>query len=181
MNEVLVFHNKILTGYGAFGKKSPLSNSYLCNFNYCHIDWNASETAIMWDKAIFFNDYEAAEAILRSSGPEEARRIGKTVKNFNDYAWKWRIKIKVPEILYEKFSQNEKLKYWLLNTGDARLAQIAKIDSDGNIIQCDRIWGIGIGPNHPDITDPSKWNQFGINFLGKTLIDIRNKLKSSNI
>ena len=39
----------------------------------------------------------------------------------------------------------------------------------------DRIWGIGIGENDPDIDDERHW--FGQNLLGKVITEVRNRIK----
>ena len=39
----------------------------------------------------------------------------------------------------------------------------------------DKIWGVGLDQNNPDILDENKWK--GQNLLGKVLMNVRNKLK----
>jgi ribA/ribD-fused uncharacterized protein len=46
-----------------------------------------------------------------------------------------------------KFSQNERLKTFLLNTGNRVLVEASPRD---------RIWGIGMGASNPDVENPAK-------------------------
>jgi ribA/ribD-fused uncharacterized protein len=72
------------------------------------------------------------------------------------------------EALRAKFSQNQNLKDYLVATGDAILVEAAPRD---------RLWGIGMGENNPDIADQNKWN--GRNLLGKALMQVRDEFKSA--
>lgn len=49
--------------------------------------WKTSEHYFMYQKAIFFKDYETAEKIKQCIRPEEAKRLGRKVKNFDNEAW----------------------------------------------------------------------------------------------
>ena len=41
----------------------------------------------------------------------------------------------------------------------------------------DRIWGIGVAPEHPDVSDPARWR--GANLLGFALMRARARLAST--
>jgi hypothetical protein len=69
-----------------------------------------------------------------------------------------------------KFSQNEKLKEFLLNTQEKILVEASPYD---------KIWGIGMDENDKDILDPSKWK--GENLLGKALMKVREIIKKENL
>lgn len=69
-----------------------------------------------------------------------------------------------------KFSQNQTLKDYLLSTDDAILVEVSPYD---------KIWGIGMRENNPNIANPKKWN--GENKLGKALMEVREKLSSFSI
>jgi ribA/ribD-fused uncharacterized protein len=101
--------------------------------------------------------------------PKEAKRLGRLVQNFDSNLWVRVRNEKVSQNLFEKFSQNDDLKQWLLSTGDSVLAEIAIKNKKRNIRHKDLIWGIGIGPHHQDIDKPHEWFKYGENILGKTL------------
>ncbi|WP_295221067.1 NADAR family protein [uncultured Chryseobacterium sp.] len=65
-----------------------------------------------------------------------------------------------------KFSQNEKLKEFLLSTEDKVLVEASPYDT---------IWGIGMPETNPKAGNPSEWN--GENLLGFALMEVRDELK----
>ena len=66
-----------------------------------------------------------------------------------------------------KFSQNEHLKEFLVNTGNRILVEASPTD---------RIWGIGMQQGEPGIEAPKKWN--GLNLLGFALMEVRDELQN---
>lgn len=173
-NEVYVYDsNDVLMGYGGVSRSSPLSNFYKTQFNYNGNEFPNSETAIMYTKAQTFGDQTTADKILKCKEPSGAKRLGRKVKPFEPNKWIESRDENVPKILYQKFTQNSKLKEWLISTGNAVLAEIAIEDSRGRIRYKDMLWGIGIGAHHKDIDKPNEWHKFGENYLGKTLMNVR--------
>ena len=88
---------KITDKYVFFWKEDPF-----CNFTRCWIKladpyyvpleddlvmFSSSEQMFMWFKAKFFDDQEIADKIYKSSSPEEARRLGRSVKNYDEVRW----------------------------------------------------------------------------------------------
>ena len=65
------------------------------------------------------------------------------------------------EINYNKFSQPEAKNLLLLSTG-YEIVEASPYD---------KIWGIGLGVEHPDVTDKSKWR--GTNWLGIAIEEAR--------
>ena len=64
-----------------------------------------------------------------------------------------------------KFSQNEELKNFILNTGEKVLVEASPYDD---------IWGVKRKMDDPDIMDPNKWA--GENLLGFVLMETRDIL-----
>ena len=163
---------KITDKYVFFWKEDPF-----CNFTRCEITtfdnglddetvFTSSEQLFMWYKAIFFNDEETAEKILKSTRPEEARKLGRMVKNYNDAEWN---KVRVwymHRVVLQKFTQNEDLRKKLCDPkyNGKKFVETAYYD---------RIWGIGYNENDAQEVPESKW---GRNELGKILDEVRRML-----
>ena len=67
-----------------------------------------------------------------------------------------------------KFGQNARLKNYLLSTENKILIEASPYD---------QIWGIGLGKESPDATQPEKWN--GQNLLGFALMEVRDELRNA--
>lgn len=133
--------------------------------------FTSTEQAFMYEKAIFFNDYEIANLIYHNDNPNECRKLGRQVHGYNDDEWT----IVRYEIFYKynllKYTQDKKLQEKLL---DPKFDN--KIFVEASPI--DKIWGIGISENN----DPEhKEYDWGRNFLGKILTNIRARIKQNKI
>jgi hypothetical protein len=91
-------------------------------------------------------------------------------QDINETKWNSRLAELLFDVNYNKFSQNPELAQKLLQT------KLAKI---GYYKEGDNLLGIGISLDNPDVKKPSKWS--GQNLLGKTLQQIRNRLKSEKL
>jgi len=132
--------------YGCF------SNFYPCKFKcFNDLEFNCTEQAFMYAKAITFNDIEIANKILAESDPKKIKALGRQVKNFNDDIWNDLRFMYMRLVNYSKFSQNIELLNKLVSTGSAYLFEASPYDS---------IWGIG------------KFGD-GQNLLGQVLMQIR--------
>jgi len=116
--------------------KECLSQWYEVDFEINNIKYPSAEHFMMAEKACLFNDNEALEKILVSANPGDAKKLGRTVKNYKDDAWKQHRFDIVVRANQAKFSQNENLKEFLINTCDRVLVEASPRD---------RIWGIGMG------------------------------------
>jgi len=126
-----------------------------------------SEQYFMYMKAIVFGDYDTAEKILETKNPKKAKALGREVKNYDDKVWnEMRYKIMV-DANKAKYGQNKEL---------AALLTSEEFKGKGytESSPLDKIWGTGLGENHPDSDDESKWP--GQNLLGKALDEVRNWL-----
>ncbi len=147
----------------------PFSNWYPSKFTLNSIEFNCAERAMMYMKAKLFGDDESAVKILKAFYPDDQKRLGKLVKNFDESIWKEHRERIAHEFLYAKFSQNPELGKILTDTEDKTIVEASPYD---------KIWGIGMGVGDPNILDESKWN--GLNLLGKTLMHVRNMLHKEN-
>jgi ribA/ribD-fused uncharacterized protein len=134
-------------------------NNFLSNFSrdpvlYRDILFKTSEHAYQWAKCETEDD---RLLILSCDTPTEVKKYGHLIKcDINE--WDHNKVNVMEEILRCKFS-NENLKKKLLNTGDAELIE-------GNY-WCDRFWGKCYCPRCK--------NKEGKNYLGKTLMKIRDE------
>lgn len=126
------------------------------------IIYNCAEQYMMCEKARLFQDMDAEKTILKTDHPKEQKAIGRLVRNFEINKWNANARNIVYRGNYAKFSQNEKLRQWLLDTGDSILAEAA---------QYDKVWGIGLDEKNELILDENEWQ--GTNWLGEVLMKVR--------
>ena len=143
----------------------------LSNFEKCYIKYKGhlfatTEQAFMWEKAVFFNDRESANKIIKEENPAKAKKLGREVKNFDDSLWSKVCYDFMYKVNYEKYSQNTRLKNILLNTGNKVLVEANPRD---------RRWAIGLPAEDDRVLDESQWQ--GENLLGKVLMQVRDELK----
>lgn len=145
----------------------PFSQWYKSDFIICNKKYSCMEQYMMATKARIFNDRETYDKIMNSISPKEIKALGREVKNFDEEIWKkYRF-----EVVYRgnlaKFLQNLELEKLLLDTGDTLLVETSPYD---------KIWGIGLSEESPDIYDMNKW--LGINLLGKALTSVRDYIRT---
>lgn len=158
MRKIICFHNPDeINGY--------LSNWYLSDFEMNGTKYSSMEQYMMYQKAVLFNDQEAAKQILSTSNVGEIKALGRSVKNYDDIIWNGMRQVIVYQGLFEKFSQNSELKSRLLATGQDILAECA--------VQ-DKIWGIGLSMKDERRFDMNAWQ--GENLLGFSLMWVRGNL-----
>lgn len=158
---------------------SVFSNFYPCDIHVTEDWWgkpidihfSCSEQYFMWLKATHFGDDEIAEKIVKAKTPQEAKRLGRQVKNFDDADW---CEVREPAMwnaVWLKFSQNEDLKKIITDPIFAKRRFV-----EGSPV--DRIWGVGLVWNDPKIADKKNWS--GLNLLGETLDKVRRQLLMNN-
>ena len=148
---------------------SAFSNFYPCKFNLDDELWISSEQFFMACKARCFDDHESYKEIRKATTPEQAKKLGRKVKGFDDKIWD---KVKYEIMLagvYAKFSQNEDLKEFILSPEFEGKYFVEGSPFDG-------VWGVKIDYRNSDIDDPEKWR--GENLLGKVLNKVRERLKN---
>jgi hypothetical protein len=148
--------------------KSPFSNWHPSKFTFVEISYHNMEQFMMRAKAVLMGDMETADKIMAITDPRAIKALGREVKNFNSNLWdKHKFDI-VFNGCKAKFTQNEKLKKALMETGDKTLVEASPYD---------KVWGIGLDEATARKTDPNKWP--GENILGKVLTKLRDSLKNS--
>ena len=148
--------------------KSCLSQWFESSFIVNDLIYATAEHFMMYQKAILFGDMTVANKILTATTPNDAKKLGRDISNFDDEIWnKYRFDIVVQANLH-KFSQHSELNSFLLSTNDLILVEASPVD---------KIWGIGIAADHPDAKNPIKWQ--GLNLLGYALMVVREKLRAN--
>jgi hypothetical protein len=145
---------------------SEFSNWFECKFRYKNLTFFNSEQAFMWEKAIFFGDMDIAEKIMKTPAPNQCKKLGRIIKNFNADVWLregYEIMIAVN---MAKFGQNSRLKATLLSTENKIIVEASPYDT---------IWGIGLYHEDDRVLDEKNWK--GMNLLGKALMEVREKLR----
>lgn len=146
--------------------KSSLSQWYIKDFKENNLTFNCMEKYMMYNKALLFDDKKIAEEILNNNQPKTIKELGRKVSNFKDETWD---KVKYTIILkgnYHKFSQNNDLRNFLLNTKNKVLVEASPYD---------KVWGIKMKYNNENIENPFFWQ--GENLLGFALMEVRDEIK----
>ncbi|AZA52698.1 NADAR family protein [Chryseobacterium sp. G0201] len=146
--------------------KACFSQWFPFQFEENGIEYKTAEHYMMAGKATLFNDNETLEEILKSDSPNQAKNLGRKVKNFDPQLWNEHKYEIVKQGNFLKFSQNEKFKDFLLSTNDKILVEASPYDT---------IWGIGMLETDPKAENPSQWD--GENLLGFALMEVRDLLK----
>ena len=162
MPEILLFYGHKTTDEIT---EMCLSQWYPCEFEAEGTKYTSAEQYMMAEKARLFGDEEIRAQILKTSDPAICKKLGRKVRNFNQERWNKNRENIARKGNFYKFSQNAKLREFLLSTGDKILAEASPRD---------RIWGIGMGKNNPDALDPAKWR--GRNLLGFAIMAVRKKI-----
>jgi ribA/ribD-fused uncharacterized protein len=150
-----------------YGNKEIYSNFYPAAFEIDGKAFPTSEHYFMYVKAMTFDpNGEVTYERLAAASPKEAKAQGRQVRFYSESRWNAMCENVMYKACLAKFSQNPELKQQILETGDAIIVECSPRD---------RKWGIGMGKNNPDATNPDKWR--GRNLLGKTLMRVRKTLQ----
>jgi ribA/ribD-fused uncharacterized protein len=129
------------------------------------IELNSAEQGMMLLKAKEFNDTEIFDAILKSNDPREQKALGRKVSGFVPEQWDKVCVDYVTAINIDKFEQNYAWKEALKLVPDFTFVEASPYD---------RVWGVGLGEDNPDVVDPSKWD--GKNYLGIAIMRARDAI-----
>ncbi|ECC0871907.1 NADAR family protein [Listeria monocytogenes] len=147
--------------------KSCFSQWWICSFKVGGVEYNCAEQFMMAEKAKLFNDMEMREKILAAKHPKQAKDFGRLIRGFQEDIWlKNRFNI-VMRANQAKFSQNEELKKFLMQTRNRILVEASPVD---------KIWGIGMAADNKNVENPLYWK--GLNLLGFALMAVRDELEN---
>jgi predicted NAD-dependent protein-ADP-ribosyltransferase YbiA (DUF1768 family) len=182
-NEVHVYdENSRLIGYGGITRDSPLSNSYMRSFKHRSMHFYSTQHAITYIKARGCVGKQGGFLVQHKLHPAELRELYRYYPESYAFAdYKGDLDRVFPYVLKAKFSQNKDLKKWLISTGNAVLAQIALETNNGNIVHHSEFWGLSIGPSNMDIQNPHLWHLYGNNYLGKSLMKLREEFLKDDL
>lgn len=144
---------------------SCCSQWFDAGFTLHGVRYATAEHFMMAEKARLFGDQEALARILQARTPQDAKGLGRKVKNFDGAAWEARAFACVVEGNRAKFSQNPRLGAWLRGSVPTVLVEASPEDA---------IWGIGLHRDDPRAQDPTQWE--GTNRLGFALMVVRDGL-----
>lgn len=153
-----------------YGQDGYLSNFYKTDFEKDGNKYNCSEQAFMYAKCLMFDPTNSGllREILNETNPGKIKKLGRSVKNFDDVKWnenKYKIML---ECCRAKFNQNDKIKQMLCETNEEILYEASPYD---------KIWGIGYNKEKAEKISP---DMYGENLLGKVLMEIREMIINEN-
>ncbi|WP_337102859.1 NADAR family protein [Paenibacillus sp. YIM B09110] len=127
--------------------------------------YSCAEQYMMAEKARLFDDEEMLEAIMKAKHPKEMKNYGRAVKGFDVEIWESRCYDFVLQGNLAKFGQNAELLNFMKSSKNRIFVEASPVD---------RIWGIGLSKDHPDVNNPLLWQ--GKNLLGFALTEVRDRL-----
>jgi ribA/ribD-fused uncharacterized protein len=149
---------------GSVGKEC-LSQWYPAAFELDGARYATAEHWMMAEKARLFGDEPIRRAIIEASHPDQVKKLGRQVKNFDAEQWeagRFDIVVRGNEA---KFGQHPALRDFLLASGERVLVEASPVDA---------IWGIGLAQDSPKAQHPDTWR--GLNLLGFALMEVRTRL-----
>lgn len=146
--------------------KTCLSQWWPAAFTENGFTYKTAEHYMMAQKARLFGDEEIFQRILQKDSPKDVKDLGRQIRNFDSATWDQHKYEIVLQGNFLKFSQNENLKQFLIQTTNKVLVEASPVDA---------IWGIGLAEDSPDARNPLHWR--GENLLGFALMEVRDNLQ----
>lgn len=134
--------------------------------NSKNVKYSSSIQYMMSEKAALFKDEEARNKIMKCTNQNEMRQLGERVKKFNQKVWDENCEDIVFKGNLLKFSQNQKLKDFLLSFPVNTI--FAEADPNSSF------WGIRLAFDSPKARNPLQWE--GENKLGFQIVKVRDNL-----
>ena len=148
--------------------KACLSQWFPCSFLVNDIYYDCAEQFMMAEKARLFHDEDTLQKIMQAYDPMEQKKLGRRVQGYDDAMWKTCCFEAVVRGNVAKFSQNLKLRDFLISTRDKILVEASPKDA---------VWGIGLDEESPDAINPIRWP--GTNLLGFALMEVRDIIREN--
>lgn len=146
--------------------KSCFSQWFDCRFTVDGVEYSTAEQYMMAQKALLFSDRKIYNDIMNASHPKQFKDLGRQISGFDEKIWNQHKTDIVINGNIAKFSQNQELKYFLLNTNNRILVEASPYD---------KIWGIGMKSDDTRCENPTLWD--GENLLGFCLMEVRDIIK----
>jgi ribA/ribD-fused uncharacterized protein len=150
--------------FAFFGELCPLSNFHPAPIVHGETKYANVEQMYQHLKAENANDQIAAKKIMEAQTPAECKAMGDRVPESNTWASEKEVIMK--HAIFLKFSQNPKLKDFLMKIKSNAIAEASPSDL---------YWGTGVAFNRAEATIQNKWR--GKNNLGKLLQELRETFK----
>lgn len=122
------------------------------------IKFYTGEHFMMYEKAVLFEDTDTANKIVKVWNPNDAKKLGREVKNFDPKVWDEHKKDIVRSICYTRLIYDNNLRNIAL---DYRESGKSFVEAS----PYDKIWGVGLSETDERILDPRNWK--GQNLLGE--------------
>lgn len=139
---------------------------------------------MMYQKALLFGDQAVADLVLTAGHPRNVKALGRQVSNFSEETWKTHRMNIVRQANLLKFTTAVTEEGFRKGTGkeapllDGSLRDLLLATGTREIVEAspyDKIWGIGFKAADAD----RRKNHWGLNLLGKALMDVREALKEA--
>lgn len=156
----------IVTFYSKHPTNAYLSNHHTCRFSANDTAYDSTEHYLFSEKAKQVGDEAAMKKILYASAPGKAKQFGEAV-NWDEEKygpWEKFASTKLKEANIYKYQQNADLRRKLFETAPSILVEANPAN---------KIWGVGLAWDNPDINDPTKWR--GQNIFGQILTQLRDQ------
>ena len=144
---------------------SYFSNWHPSDFIVDDIKYWCVEQYMMAKKAELFKDHTVYNMIMTSDSQRDIKALGRKIRNFDENIWVQHREQIVFDGNYAKFTQNPKLKNFIMKQKGKILVEASPYD---------RIWGIGMESMEEGIVNPYNWQ--GLNLLGFVLMDVRDRI-----
>ena len=145
--------------------KSCLSQWWVSRFMENDVIYKSAEHYMMEGKARVFHDPDIAAQIIATDNPKKVKALGRKISGYSDRVWNQHKYQIVKQANYLKFSQNARLKEFLIATTDKILVEASPVDF---------IWGIGMAEDNREVKNPNEWK--GPNLLGFALMEVRDQI-----
>ena len=150
--------------YAYFGRHSPLSNFYRCDFTFEDRSYTCVEEAYQSKKAEYYNRPDIATQVTTARDPALMKRQGDRLEN-DDWYTSGEAERIMTNIVRAKFVQCDRPARFLKNTNEVPIAEASPHD---------QFWGIGLSRMNKDCLSRDKWD--GQNRMGRILEAIRQEL-----